>query len=94
MPDTSAHGEHSLLKLIALYKKGEEIFGSIDEFDYWLKKPFWKSQQKPIDCLVTSEGVDFINEEIDKLAQGYPVWISDQVPDERIEDILKKYPKQ
>jgi putative toxin-antitoxin system antitoxin component (TIGR02293 family) len=66
------YSEH-LLKLIALYKKGEEIFGSIDEFNYWLKKPFWNSEQKPIDWLVTSGGVDLIMEEIDKLAQGYPV---------------------
>ncbi len=67
-----SYSEH-LLKLIALYKKGEEVFGSIDEFNYWLKKPFWNSEQKPIDWLVTSGGVDLIMEEIDKLAQGYPV---------------------
>jgi putative toxin-antitoxin system antitoxin component (TIGR02293 family) len=66
------YSEH-LLKLIALYKKGEEVFGNIDEFNYWLKKPFWNSEQKPIDWLVTSGGVDLVMEEIDKLAQGYPV---------------------
>lgn len=68
-PSSSEH----LLKLITLFKKGEEIFGSIDEFNYWLKKPFWNSEQKPIDWLVTSGGVDLLIEEIDKLAQGYPV---------------------
>jgi len=66
-----SYSEH-LLKLIALYQKGEEIFGSIDEFNYWLRKPFWNSGQRPIDWLVTSGGVDLIMEEIDKLAQGYP----------------------
>jgi putative toxin-antitoxin system antitoxin component (TIGR02293 family) len=65
------YSEH-LLKLIALFEKGEEIFGSIDEFNYWLKKPFWNSKEKPIDWLVTSGGVDLVTEEIDKLAQGYP----------------------
>lgn len=65
------YSEH-LLKLIALYEKGEEIFGSIDEFNYWLRKPFWGSNEKPIDWLVTSGGVDLVAEEIDKLAQGYP----------------------
>lgn len=65
------YSEH-LLKLIALFEKGEEIFGNIDEFNYWLRKPFWKSQEKPIDWLVTSGGVDLVTEEIDKLAQGYP----------------------
>ena len=65
------YSEH-LLKLIALFEKGEEIFGSIDEFNYWLKKPFWDSVEKPIDWLVTSGGVDLVTEEIDQLAQGYP----------------------
>lgn len=66
------YSEH-LLKLIALFEKGEEIFGSIDEFNYWLRKPFWDSSEKPIDWLVTSGGVDLVTEEIDRLAQGYPV---------------------
>ena len=65
------YSEH-LLKLIALFEKGEEIFGSIDEFNYWLRKPFWGSEEKPIDWLVTSCGVDLVAEEIDQLAQGYP----------------------
>ena len=65
------YSEH-LLKLIALYEKGEEIFGNIDEFNYWLQKPLWNSTQKPMDWLVTSGGVDLIMDEIDKLAQGYP----------------------
>jgi putative toxin-antitoxin system antitoxin component (TIGR02293 family) len=65
------YSEH-LLKLIALFERGEEIFGNIDEFNYWLKKPFWNSDEKPMDWLVTSGGVDLVTEEIDKLAQGYP----------------------
>jgi len=66
------YGEH-LLKLIALFAKGEQIFGNIDEFNYWLQKPFWNAAEKPIDWLNTSGGVDFLTEELDKLAQGYPV---------------------
>ena len=73
MPDISVNGEHSSLELIALYKKGEEVFGNIDAFNYWLKKPFWNNRQKPVDLLITSGGVDLVMEEIDKLAQGYPV---------------------
>ncbi|MEO6818923.1 MAG: antitoxin Xre-like helix-turn-helix domain-containing protein [Ginsengibacter sp.] len=65
------YSEH-LLKLIALFEKGEEIFGNIDEFNYWLRKPFSQSEEKPIDWLLTSGGVDLVNEEIDQLAQGYP----------------------
>ncbi len=66
------YSEH-LLKLIALYNKGEEIFGNIDEFNYWLKKPFWNSKETPMDWIITPGGVDLLMEELDKLAQGYPV---------------------
>jgi putative toxin-antitoxin system antitoxin component (TIGR02293 family) len=65
------HSEH-LLKLIALYEKGEDVFGNIDEFNYWLHKPFWGLKERPIDWLNTSSGVDLVNDEIEKLAQGYP----------------------
>ena len=66
------YGEH-LLKLIALFEKGEQIFGNVEEFSYWLHKPFWNSTEKPSDWLNTGGGVDFLAEELDKLAQGYPV---------------------
>ena len=65
------YGEH-LLKLIALFEKGELLFGTIDEFHYWLQKPFWNATEKPVDFLTTSGGVDFVSEELEKLAQGYP----------------------
>jgi putative toxin-antitoxin system antitoxin component (TIGR02293 family) len=64
--------EH-LLKLIALYDKGEEIFGSIDEFNYWLNKPFWDSTEKPIEWLITPGGIDLVMLEMERLAYGYPV---------------------
>jgi len=66
------HAEH-LLKLISLYEKGEEIFGNTDEFNYWLKKPFWNSKETPFDLIITPGGVDLLIEELDKLAHGYPV---------------------
>ena len=61
--------EH-LLKLITLYQKGEEIFGNIDEFNYWLQKPFWNEKERPIDWLVTPGGIDLIMDELTKLAYG------------------------
>jgi putative toxin-antitoxin system antitoxin component (TIGR02293 family) len=64
--------EH-LLKLIALYAKGEDIFANIDEFNYWLQKPFWNSKQKPFEWLSTPGGVDLIMDELDRLAYGYAV---------------------
>jgi putative toxin-antitoxin system antitoxin component (TIGR02293 family) len=66
------YSEH-LLKLISLYEKGEAIFGNIDEFNYWLKKPFWNKKTVPFDLIDTTGGVDLIIKELDKLAQGYPL---------------------
>jgi len=66
------YSEH-LLKLVALFEKGEEIFGNVDEFNYWLKKPFWNSTETPLNWMITPGGVDLLVEELDKLAQGYPV---------------------
>jgi putative toxin-antitoxin system antitoxin component (TIGR02293 family) len=64
--------EH-LLKLIALFSKGEDIFGNIDEFNYWLQKPFWNSKEKPIDWLTTPGGVDLVMDELARLSHGYAV---------------------
>ncbi len=67
-----AYGEH-LLKLVNLYNQGEEIFGSMEEFTLWMNRPFWNSGEKPIDFITTPGGVDLLGEEIEKLAQGYPL---------------------
>ena len=64
--------EH-LLKLIALFGKGEEIFSNVDEFNYWLQKPFWNASEKPIDWLATPGGVDLVMDELDRLTHGYVV---------------------
>jgi putative toxin-antitoxin system antitoxin component (TIGR02293 family) len=64
-------GEH-LLKLIALYDKGIEIFGSMDDFNYWLNKPFWNAAEKPAEWLITTGGVDLVMQELDRLGYGYP----------------------
>lgn len=66
------YSEH-LLKLINLYNFGKEIFGSLEEFSLWMNRPFWNSNDKPIDFVTTPGGVDLVFDEIEKLAQGYPV---------------------
>jgi len=63
------YGEH-LLKLIGLYKKGVELFGTVDEFSYWLNKPFWGSKERPMDWLTTPGGVDLVADELIKMAYG------------------------
>ena len=65
-------GEH-LLKLIALFVKGEELFGSIDEFNSWLHKPSWQHKEKPSDLLSTPGGTDLIADELERLVHGYAV---------------------
>lgn len=67
------HFYEHLLKLIALYTKGEELFGNITEFNYWLKKPFWNSVESPMDWLDTPEGVDLVTNELNRLVHGYAV---------------------
>jgi putative toxin-antitoxin system antitoxin component (TIGR02293 family) len=71
-PLDPVQSEH-LLKLIALYGKGENIFGNIDELNYWLQKPFWNSKEKPIDWLTTPGGVDLVMDELGRLSHGYAV---------------------
>ena|SRR5882762_2957491 len=66
------YSEH-LLKLISLYGKGEDIFGNIGEFNYWLQKPFWNAREKPMDWLITPGGVDLVMDELERLANAYPV---------------------
>ena len=65
------HSEH-LLKLISLFEKGKEYLGNIDEFNDWLEKPFWNSDEKPWDFLNTSGGVDLLIVRLERVAQGYP----------------------
>ena len=69
MPLSPVHGEH-LLKLMALYKKGVELFRTVDEFNHWLNKPFWYSNEKPLDWLITPGGVDAVMDELIKIAYG------------------------
>lgn len=66
------YSEH-LLKLIQLFEKGEELFGSVDEFNYWLKKSFLNKKITHGELINTVGGVDLISEELEKLAQGYPI---------------------
>jgi putative toxin-antitoxin system antitoxin component (TIGR02293 family) len=71
-PLEPTQSEH-LLKLIALFGRGEDIFGNIEEFNYWLQKPFWNSKEKPIDWLTTPGGVDLVMDELARLSHGYAV---------------------
>ena len=62
-----------LLKLIALFIKGEAIFGNVHEFSNWLEKAHCNSTaQLYKDLLIIPGGIDFVTAELDQLAEGYP----------------------
>lgn len=65
-------GEH-LLKLINLFATGENIFGTVEQFNQWLRSPNWQNGAKPLDWLNTPGGVDLILEELLKLSYGYVI---------------------
>lgn len=64
--------EH-LLKLIALFKKGIEVFGTLHAFQEWLITPKAKTDKAPIDQLIPPGGMDLVSQELDRIAYGYPV---------------------
>jgi putative toxin-antitoxin system antitoxin component (TIGR02293 family) len=67
----SATKSERVLKLIALYKKGEEIFGSGSEFHKWMEEPsYGLGNMIPFDLMHTSGGIDLITEELKRIEFG------------------------
>ncbi len=64
--------EH-LLKLIDLYKTGEKLFGSTDQFNKWLKKPSWNGMGAPESWLDTQSGIQMAKDELIKMMEAYPL---------------------
>ncbi len=60
-----------VLKLNELRIKGELIFGSVEAFARWSRKPaFGLDGEVPFQFLMTSVGIDLIVEELDTIAHG------------------------
>lgn len=60
-----------VLKMLALYKKGIEVFGEIGSFNRWLLKPaFGLGNQIPYSLLNTATGIDLIFEELTRIEYG------------------------
>ncbi len=59
------------LKLISLFKKGEEVFGELGAFKEWLEKPaYGLGNQVPYNLLHTSNGIDLVIEELIRIEYG------------------------
>ena len=60
-----------ILKLLALARQGEEVFGALPAFRRWLDKPaYGLDNQPPLALLETSGGIDLVADEVDRIAHG------------------------
>lgn len=60
-----------LLQLMALYKKGQEIFGDSEAFNQWLKQPAsGLGGIIPFDLLYTQGGINLVIEELLRIEYG------------------------
>ncbi len=59
------------LKIIALFKQGNELFGNLQSFRNWLAKPqYGLGQLIPFQLLETSSGIDLVSEELSRIEYG------------------------
>lgn len=60
-----------LLKYKQLRERGTEVFGAKEAFDRWLHKPaYGLDGEMPVDLLVTSEGINLVYDEVERIANG------------------------
>ncbi len=67
----NALNSEQLLKMIALYQKAEEVFGDLESFNRWLRKPSaGLGSHEPIQFMKTSGGIDLIHDELLRIEFG------------------------
>lgn len=67
----SPQQSEQLLKYNRLLNRGKEVFGSEETFDRWLHKPaYGLDNEIPLDFLVTSEGINLVSDELERIANG------------------------
>jgi len=60
-----------LLKLIRLYIHGELVFGALNAFNHWLRKPsYGLGNLAPVRLMRSSGGIDLIEEELSRIEHG------------------------
>jgi putative toxin-antitoxin system antitoxin component (TIGR02293 family) len=66
-----ASTSEKLLKLFALYKKGTDVFGSVDGFAEWLTKPAYGiGNITPQTIINITTGIDLVKEELARIGHG------------------------
>lgn len=67
----NALNSEQLLKIVSLFQKGIQVFGSTESFNSWLRKPaYGLGNEQPFQLLHTSGGIDLIIEEIHRIEHG------------------------
>lgn len=60
-----------ILKIMALFQKGIDLFGELTHFKNWLAKPaFGLGNQQPFDLIQTSTGIDLVLDELTRIEYG------------------------
>jgi putative toxin-antitoxin system antitoxin component (TIGR02293 family) len=60
-----------ILRIALVVSKGEDIFGSGEQFNFWLKEPNRAlADKKPLDLLVSDFGIDLVLEELGRIEHG------------------------
>ncbi len=60
-----------ILKIMALFRTGETVFGSAEAFRRWMDKPaYGLGDQVPFALLHTSDGIDLVMDEVVRIAYG------------------------
>jgi len=67
----NVQNSEQLLKMIALYQKAEEVFGNLESFNRWLRKPaVGLGNRQPLSFLQTSGGINLVREELLRIEHG------------------------
>lgn len=67
----NALNSEQLLKMIVLYQKAEEVFGNLQSFNRWLRKPSaGLANRMPMQFLQTPGGIDLIYDELIRIEFG------------------------
>jgi putative toxin-antitoxin system antitoxin component (TIGR02293 family) len=67
----SPAGSEIILKMHALFKKGEEIFGNQSEFQKWIEQPaYGLGSRIPKTMIQTSSGIDLVMDELTRIEFG------------------------